>query len=421
MEKTVAKGMILLLTGFSVLLISCEKKDSKADSKYTGNVINIPISASQKEVIDSSGSFAFTLFRQILSGSKGNENIMISPFSISSALSMTLNGAAGDTYDDLNESLDLDGKSLDWINSTYHKLMTEMIPVDKQVSVGIGNSVWVEKSLPVKPEFVTDLITWYSAEAHELNVSDPAAVKTVNNWIAEKTNDKITEMLDNLDPGMKMLLINAICFKGKWKYGFDKSATTEKSFYISPSTFKSTPMMYLARNLKAVRSDNFSIVELPYGQGNYTMVIALPDKNMTIMNAVNSLNFVRWNNWMNLLSDSKHFTQLYFPRFKYQYNRTLNNDLISLGMGKAFSDQADFSNISPEFLKISRVMHQTAIENNEEGTEAEAATVVEFVYGAPNPASAETVNVDHPFLFFIRESSTGTILFMGLVQDPTIN
>jgi serine protease inhibitor len=180
-------------------------------------------------------------------------------------------------------------------------------------------------------------------------------------------------------------------------------------------------MMHLARELKVVRSNNFTIVELPYGQGNYTMVIALPDKNMTIMNAVNSLNYVSWNNWMNLLSDSNHFAQLYFPRFKYQYKRTLNNDLVSLGMGRAFSDQADFSNISTEFMKISRVLHQTAIENNEEGTEAEAATVVEFVYGGANPASAETISVDHPFLYFIRESSTGTIMFMGLVQDPTVN
>lgn len=180
--------------------------------------------------------------------------------------------------------------------------------------------------------------------------------------------------------------------------------------------------MHQTENLKAVKSNNLTIAEIPYGQGNYTMVVVLPDENVTTSDVANSLTPSMWQEWMGLLAENTHKVDLSIPRFKYMYKRLLNDDLIGLGMGIAFSDFANFDNISDQGLKISRVLHQTFIDTNEEGTEAAAATVVEIVLtsASPTPLVVKVI-LDHPFLYFIRETSTGAILFMGRVSDPTIN
>jgi serpin B len=191
-------GVELFFTVFiSLVLPSCEKSGSEPIDP--GDPKTIVTEIHQKEVIDSANSFAFDLFRPILVDAKGEENIMISPFSITSALSMTLNGASGETFEAMKKTLRLDGKTLEQINDTYLRLMTEMVPVDERVVLEIANSVWVEKHLTVKEPFMTALATWYKAEAREINVSDPQALDIVNGWIAEKTHDRITDMLNFLE------------------------------------------------------------------------------------------------------------------------------------------------------------------------------------------------------------------------------
>lgn len=418
MKSIIKQRLFLAFISSVVILTSCEKKDTIEQS---GEPVNITTEAYQKEVIDSANRFAFDLFRPFIADTKGTENIMISPFSISSALSMTLNGAAEETFEAMRKALGLEGKNLNQINNTYLKLMTEMVPVDKRVVMEIANSVWVEKRLIVKQPFITELQRSYKAEARDIDVTNPAAVDIVNGWIAEKTHDKITDMLDKVDPGLAMLLINAVYFNGKWRYRFDEAETKEESFYVTPSISKTVPMMHHIENLKAVRRNNLTIAEIPYGQGNYAMVVVLPDENVTISDVANDITPSLWKDWMNLLSENTHKVDLSMPRFKYKYKRNLNDDLINLGMGIAFTDLANFSNISDSRLKISRVLHQTFIETNEEGTEAAAATVVEIINTVANPTTVEKVILDHPFLYFIRETSTGTVLFMGRVSDPTIN
>ena len=400
-------------------MTSCEKKDTIEKS---GDPVNITTEIYQKGVIDSANRFAFDLFKPALAAANGTENIMISPFSITSALSMTLNGATGKTFEAMRKTLGLEQKTLEQINNTYLKLMTEMVPVDKLVVVEIANSVWVEKRLIVKQPFITELQKSYKAEARDIDVTNPDAVNIVNGWIAEKTHDKITDMLDKLDPDLAMLLINAVYFNGKWRYRFDKAETREEPFYSTPSVSKTVPMMHQTENLKAVKSNNLTIAEIPYGQGNYTMVVVLPDENVTTSDVANALTPSMWQEWMGLLAENTHKVDLSIPRFKYMYKRLLNDDLIGLGMGIAFSDFANFDNISDQGLKISRVLHQTFIDTNEEGTEAAAATVVEIVLtsASPTPLVVKII-LDHPFLYFIRETSTGAVLFIGRVSDPTIN
>ena len=416
MKSVIRQGLFVTLMSSSIILISCEKKDANVRSGDSENLVNITTEGYQQEIIDSANRFAFDLFKPVLADAKGTENIMISPFSITSALSMTLNGAAGETFEAMKKTLGLEGKTLVQINKTYLKLMTEMIPVDKSVVLDIANSVWVDKQLNVKQPFITDLQTFYKGEARDIDVTDPDAVNIVNDWIALKTQDKITEMLDKFDPDAAMLLINAVYFNGKWRYKFDKTDTKEEPFYVTPSDPKTVPMMHQIHNFKAIRNNSFTIVDIPYGQGNYTMVVVLPDKNMTNSDVANSLTLSLWQEWMGLLADNS--VVLSIPRFKYNYKRLLNKDLIDLGMSIAFTTQADFSNISDQSLLITKILHQSFIDTNEEGTEAIAATIVEMGTGAAEPVD---MKIDHPFLYFIRESSTGTIIFMGEVNDPTSN
>lgn len=405
------------MISLSIILLSvvsgCEGNRNDAPQQEP---VVIELSLKQRDVVEAANKFAFDLFVPIIDEKKGNENIMISPFSVTSALSMTLNGANGETLEGMKQALCYNSQTIEEINETYLKLIKEMVPVDPRVTMEIANSVWIEKRLTVKQPFIDVLKRWYLAEAKNIDVSDPGAVEMVNGWIEDKTHDKIQDMLDALSPDLAMLLINAVYFKGQWRNRFDADDTHSKPFYIAPDSPVEVPMMFQHENLALTRSENATLVELPYGQGNYSMVVMLPDEGVSTAEIASTLDPFNWAQWMAGFKNGVTEVDLSLPRFKYEYKRELKNDLVALGMGIAFTGSADFSNISDYGLMISRVLHQTFIETNEEGTKAAAATVVEMV--RTSIPMVTTVNVNRPFLYFIRETTTGTIVFMGQVVDP---
>lgn len=415
MKKEAVIMTTVMLSILSGIFTACEKRSDP----LPGDPVQIELSLKQKEVIESANEFAFSLFKPLVADAKGSGNIMISPFSVSSALSMTLNGASGETYEAMKDALAYSDKTLEEINETYLKLMNDMISVDPRVVMEIANSVWVEKNLTVKQPFMNSLETWYKAEARSFDVTDPAAVKMVNDWIAGKTHDKIKNMLESLDPDIAMLLVNAVYFKGKWRNQFDPDETGLKPFYVTGDAPEQVQMMHQKENFRVVNTGNATLVELPYGQGNYSMVVMLPDVGVTLSEALQLVTPENWYTWMTNLENAVSEVDLSLPRFKYEYKRRLNDDLTNLGMGVAFNPMlADFSNMSDQELFISFVLHQTFIETNEEGTEAAAATIVGMeLTSVPN---TRVVNVNRPFLYFIRETTTGTIVFMGQVTDPSV-
>lgn len=414
MKRIAIAHAMLLLAGISGIFISCERLK---DDPLPGDPVPIELTLKQKEVVDSANKFAFDIFKPIVGEAKGSENMMISPFSITSALSMVLNGAAGETFEAVRHTLRYDGKTIEEINDAYLTLLEEMIPVDERVTVEVANSVWAEKRLTIKQSYVDALEQWYLAEARNIDVSDPDAVDIVNGWIEDKTHDKIQDMLEYLSPDLAMLLINAIYFNGKWRYQFDTDDTQVKPFYVTPESPVNVPMMYQEENFAVTRTVNATLIELPYGQGNYSMVVMLPDEGVKMADAASTLNSENWSGWMTSLSLGASEVQLSLPKFEYEYKRELKDDLIALGMGIAFGGAADFSNITDQGIFISRVLHQTYIKTDEEGTEAAAATVVEFEF--TSMPSTTVVNINRPFLYFIRETTTGTIVFMGQVFDPS--
>ncbi len=415
MKNTFLSLALVMVAGTTGQMTSCEEKPAMT---LPTDPVEIELTLKQKEVVASANSFAFDLFSPVVAGEEPGTNIMISPFSITSALSMTLNGAAGGTFDAVKSALRYGGKSLEEINDTYRRLVTVMVPVDERVVMEIANSVWAENNFPVKKEFTDALREWYLAEARNFDVSDPRSVNIINGWIEEKTHDRIQKMLSSLDRDLVMLLINAVYFTGKWKHQFDAKLTDERPFYTSPGNPVNVPVMYQKQKFAVARPEGVTLVELPYGQGNYTMVVALPEVGTSPAEIVTGLDAVRWEEWMEGLSYGQTEVELYMPKFKYEYKRKLNDDLISLGMGPAFvPGTADFSRISDVEVFISFVLHQTFIENKEEGTEAAAATVIGFTRTSL-PPEPEVIDINRPFLYFIRETTTGTIVFMGLVADP---
>ncbi|MDM8004436.1 MAG: serpin family protein [Bacteroidota bacterium] len=406
---------IVMVAGSTGQMTSCKDQPAKA---LPVDPVEIELTLKQKEVVASANRFAFDLFKPVVAGEAEGTNIMISPFSVTSALSMTLNGSAGETFDKVRSALRYDSQSLEVINETYRRLVTEMVPVDERVVMEIANSVWAENNFRVKKEFTDALQEWYLAEARNFDVTDARSVDIINGWIEEKTHDRIQNMLSSLDRDLVMLLINAVYFNGKWKYQFDIKNTADRPFYINPGNPVNLPVMFQKQKFAMSRQEKVTLVELPYGQGNYAMVVALPDEGIAPAEIVSGLDATKWEEWMESMSYGPAEVELYMPKFRYEYKRKLNDGLISLGMGPAFDPGiADFSRISDEEIFISFVLHQTFIENKEEGTEAAAATVIGFTRTSL-PPEPEVIDINRPFLYFIRETTTGTIVFMGLVADP---
>jgi serine protease inhibitor len=417
MKTLIHKSALIVIIGIAIAFNSC-KKDEPGEVVPLEPVA-IDLTPNQLTLIQSGNSFAFDIFRKTESAANENENIMISPLSISTALSMTLNGADGTTRDAMTEALRINGLTPEIVNDSYKNLVSALLSIDnKRVYLNIANSVWTEKNFAVKKPFTDCLTEYYNAESRSFDISDQAASKIINTWIENKTNGLIKEMVDKLESNSVMLLINAIYFKGKWNSQFIIKNTVNKPFYGPSGTSTEVPMMKQKADFRAYKGNGFKVAEFPYGQGNFVMDVILPDENNGLTGIIQLLSESSFNEWIAGMREAE--TELSFPRFKYGYKKKLKDILSDMGMGVAFTDNADFSNISDQSLLINDVTHQAFIETNEEGTEAAAVTVVDIITtGAP--VAPFVFNADHPFIFIIREITTNSILFMGKVVNPSLN
>jgi serpin B len=412
-EITGSLSAIFLLV--TLTLMSCNKKDEVLPTEP------VPIDLTQDQValIESGNEFAFDIFNEVVKSAGENENVLISPLSISYALSMTVNGANGATRDAMLEALRLSGISVDAINNSYKNLTKALLSVDKRVLMSIANSVWIENDFTAKKSFTDILTNFYNADAKTFDINDASAPDKINAWIEDNTNGLIKKMIDKLNDNTVMLLINAIYFKGKWKSQFDESNTIQMPFYKSAGNQVTIPMMKQKTDFNVYAGNGFILAEFPYGQGNFVMDVILPNEQNGLTNTLASVSDASFTAWLSQLSVRE--TNVSFPRFKYGYKKTLKEVLTDMGMGIAFTDGADLSNITDQYdLLINDVTHQSFIETNEEGTEAAAATVVDIGLTSMPPA-ALVFKMDHPFLYIIRETTTNSIVFMGRVADPSVN
>jgi serine protease inhibitor len=413
MKKTGINSPVICVFIIASMLISCKKETTTLPT----DPVPISLTTDQVSMIKSENTFALDIFKKVVENGGSTSNIMISPLSISSALSMTLNGANGTTSEAMLTALRQNGFTPDMINNSYKDLTEALLKVDQRILISIANSVWTENNFVVKKPFTDILTEYYNADARSFDVNDPLVPGKVNSWIESKTNGLIKNMLDKLDPNTVMLLVNAIYFKGKWANQFDKDKTVTATFHRSDGVEVNVPMMKQSTDVKIYNGEGFRMAEFPYGQGNFVMDVVLPDdKNGTSL-PFPEVSEASLSLWIAGLNKAK--TDVSFPRFKYSFKKELKEILSDMGMGMAFSDFADFSKISDQSTKISFVLHQAFIETNEEGTEAAAATITGI--STTSVIVPQLFNMDHPFIYLIRETSTNTVLFMGRVSDPTAN
>jgi serpin B len=259
---------------------------------------------------------------------------------------------------------------------------------------------------------------FYKAQITELDFRQPQAAGKINRWVKQQTRGKISQIVDQVQPNLVLLLLNAVYFKGTWSEGFDTAATVNHPFTLANSTRKQHPMMTQTGEYDYYETTQFQAVSLPYGKGRFSLYLFLPKSKSNLSSFYRDLTAANWNQWMNKFQNRPGSIQI--PKFKLEYNLNLNNALKALGMDIAFDgNKADFSGMSQGKLAIDQVRHKTFVEVNEVGTEAAAATSVEMIVTSTQfPPEPFKLVADRPFFFAIRDNETGTLLFMGSMTNP---
>ncbi|MCV3213483.1 serpin family protein [Plectonema radiosum NIES-515] len=367
------------------------------------------------KVVAANTKFGLKLFSEIWK-KDSKDNIFISPSSVAIALAMTYNGASGSTQQAMAKALELQGISLEDINSSNAALKTLLENTDPKVQLTITNSLWANKDTSFKSEFIQRNKDFYKAKVANLDFKDSRSSGVINTWVNDNTRGKINKIVEKIEPSQVLFLINAIYFKGNWKNEFDQKQTAEYPFYVASDKPKKHPMMSQTGDYRYLENEQFQAVSLPYGKdGKISFYVFLPKQNNSKAFYEN-LNSDNWQKWMTQFSEQEGFVRL--PRFKINYDITLNDALSNLGMGEAFSSKANFSAMGKN-LTISQVKHKTFVEVNEEGTEAAAATSGEIVAtSAIEKPKPFRMIVDRPFFCAVRDNQTGSVLFMGSIVEP---
>jgi serpin B len=377
----------------------------------------------KQEVAKSVDAFAADLYGQVR-GEKGN--LFFSPYSITSCLSMAYAGAKGETAAEMAKTLRLPA---DWlakpevIAAAFGYLNADYNARDKPYALSVANALWGQKGYGFLNDFLTFLDSRYGAGLHEVDFAKDTegARAAINAWVEKETKDKIKDLIPPgaLSPQTRLVLANAIYFKGTWASQFQKKATKNADFLLAPGEKVSAPMMRQQVHFQYLDGGGFQALQMPYKADELAMLVLLPKQIAGLDALEESLTAEKLAEWVSKLGWAK--VDVTMPRFKVTWQSGLAKCLQKMGMNRAFDPgKADFSGISggKEPLWISEVIHKAFVDVNEEGTEAAAATAAIMVGGAPAPSKPVIFRADHPFLFLIRDVRSGCILFMGRVANP---
>ena len=402
--------ILSIATATALLFSACQQDEVTEDN--TPNVR--PLSVQEQKTIESSNDFAFRAFSE-LSNAEGAKNMFISPLSISMALGMTYNGAEADTKEAMRKTLGFDFTSDEDINKSYKELATLLKGIDKKVIFSTANSLWHNKDYRLKPSFVDLNKTYFDATVQGLDFASPTAKDQINNWVKSKTNGKIEKIVNETRREHVLFLINAIYFKGAWTYPFNKQLTQPGQFRLEDGTEVTHNFMTMKNGKYLYYQDaSKQIIDLPYGNQQFSMTIVVPKEQYKVQNVVQELTGSNLTSWLSSADTSR--LELHMPKFKLGYSKELRDMLTQLGMGVAFGPQANFNGMleNKANLAISDVMHSAVVEVNEEGTEAAAVTSV----GVGVTSVPLSIRIDRPFIFMIREKSSNAILFIGKLMKP---
>jgi serpin B len=368
---------------------------------------------------DAVNTFAFEIFKEVRAADEGN--LFISPYSIFTALAMAYEGAREETAEEMANVL-----SVEQDNESFHTYMKNLYEVlnkkNAEYNISTANALWVRENLQLLEAYLTIIQDYYGGDATEVDYSNPPeAAAIINQWVENQTNGLIKDLITEsaINPLTALILTNAIYFKGIWKTQFDPLNTTNRTFNTTLGTSIEVPTMNLTNTedvFNYTETDELQILELPYTGNNLSMLILLP-KNNDLTSIIDTIDNDMFSTWIESMVETH--VDIYLPKFEVETSYELTDYLMALGMNVPFTSTADFSGITgAKDLLISSVIHKAFIDVNEEGTEAAAATAVIMTVGINGDHSSRVVvDCNHPFMYLIQHKQTGTILFMGSIDD----
>jgi len=374
-----------------------------------------PAAIRTSELTEADNKFGLGVFTYLTS-IRPQQNVFISPLSIAIALQMTAHGSAGATWDAMAGAMKVSGLSRSEVAAGNQQLREELVNADKNVRLDIANSLWLRSGVKLQKQFAADCDKYYQAPVTTLDFGRPDAVTTINGWCSKNTNGRIEKIVSELKPEEILVLVNAIYFKGTWTKEFDPKLTAPREFHLASGSAQRR-MMNREDRFRYKEDDATQAVVLPYGDGRLNLYVFLPRDKDGLAKFLATFDLQP--STFTGFAEKKGTVVL--PRFKIEFEQSLNAALKQLGMGVAFTPAADFSKmVAPPFTAaISDVLHKTFIEVNEEGTEAAAVTGVKMMMTAmPRPEEKFSFVCDHPFLCAIRDDVTGSVLFLGAIYDP---
>ncbi|NQT32605.1 MAG: serpin family protein [Candidatus Omnitrophica bacterium] len=386
----------------------------------TAAIINNSNAEEIKTLAEENNSFALDLYGKL----KTEEgNIFFSPFSISSALAMTYAGARGNTAFQMADVLHVDMSRKD-LHVAFSKLIQDLYaaPEEDGYELSVANALWSQSGYDFHEDYTDIIKDYYKAGFEEVDFANntETARQIINRWVEDKTHYKIKDLIKQgmLTSLTKLVLTNAIYFKGTWMFQFDRENTQALPFTLISGEKVRTPMMHQTADLNYSDSGEYQILEIPYTGDKLSMIVFLPEDASDLIKFEDAFTSKNIKNW--ILSLRKQKVEIFMPKFRIISEFKLSETLKKLGMIDAFSDvSADFSGMTSDSdrLYISDVIHKAFVDVNEKGTEAAAATAVGMrTLSAPMPKPV--FRVDHPFIFIIRDIKSSSILFIGKVVDP---
>lgn len=371
----------------------------------------------EPQLMTANKAFSFDLMHQLMAAHP-NANIFVSPFSVSTVLQMTANGAVGETKSEMRRALRTAGTGDRAVNTAVQELY-EKLSGRKEMTLHLANGIWVQSGFGLKPAFLDVCRGFYGAEAETVDFNRPDSAKIINDWATRQTEGKIQEVVQfPLLRGSRLVLANAVYFKGAWSRPFKKQLTQPRNFHLAQGAAKPVPMMVQSGSFEYLATAEFAAVKLNYKAG-LQMALFLPAMGAKLPPVLAAIS----TNGSGASGVESGFKMepgtVTLPKFKLEYDVSLNRPLQNLGMRRAFTLEADFSGLADKPLSISEVRQKSYVDVNEEGTEAAAVTTVTMQSSAAFRSPSQfTLVLDRPFFFVISDTATDTILFMGLVNDP---
>lgn len=382
--------------------------------------------SSPMDIATADNSFGFHLLHAVQKDLP-DRNVVLSPVSAALNLSMVLNGAEGQTQEEMLKALSLSGLEVDAINAANAQLIKTIGVQTTGVTLSVADSLWVDsRRAMLRPDYMKRMQSSYAAEMEGLDFSSPDAPRQINSWASRETQGKIPKVLDRIDPAEVLLLLNAVYFKGQWTHKFDKAKTQQRDFTLANGTTKQVPRMAQSGRFEYFETPEMQAIRLPFGNGDLVMEVLLPAKSSNLGALEGELTGEHWKEWRSRYS--KHEGTIELPRFELESRYKLNGPLESLGMKRAFSasDAQLTGMLSPApgrppvgKLSISAVLQSTYWKVDEEGSEAAAVTSTQIRATAVQRAAAPFhMVVDRPFFCAIVDGRSGVLLFVGGIYDP---